>query len=117
MITNRRVQQINEVIKQELNQIILREVEFDLGTLVTIIGVITDLELKATRVSLRVFPENKEKKSLRLLNKRAPFLQALLNKKVILRYIPRIKFFIDIKGKAEQEKEERIEELFREIEK
>ncbi|MBI4652815.1 30S ribosome-binding factor RbfA [Candidatus Kuenenbacteria bacterium] len=117
MILNVRVQQINEVIRQELNQIILREVEFDLGTMTTIIGVDTDPELKITKVFLRVFPENKEKESLKILNKRAPLLQALLNKKIHLRHVPHIKFFIDIKGKREDEKEERIEELFEEIEK
>lgn len=116
MITNQRIQQINEVIKQELNQIILREIEFDLGSMVTITRMETDPELKGARIFLRVFPENKERKSLKLLNKRAPFLQALLKKKVVLRYLPQIKFFIDVAGKKEQEKEERIEELFREIE-
>ncbi len=117
MITNKRIQQINEVIRQELNQIILKEIEFNIGTVVTIIGAQTDLELKITKIFLRVFPENKEWKCLKILKQRTPFLQALLKKKIILRYIPQIKFFIDKQGKKIEEKEERIEMLFREIEK
>ncbi len=116
MIANQRIQQINEVIKQELNQIILREVEFDFGSLVTITRTKTDPELKITKIFFRVFPEDKEKKCLRIFKKRSPFLQSLLNKKVILRYVPQIKFFIDTEIKGEEEKEERIEELFRKIE-
>jgi ribosome-binding factor A len=117
MISNVRVQQINEVIRQELNQIILREIEFNLNTIVTIIRVDSNPELKITKIFLRVFPENKEKKSLKTLNKRTPLLQALLNKKIYLRYVPTIKFFIDTKGKKEETREEKIEELFEEIEK
>ncbi|MEK9130184.1 MAG: 30S ribosome-binding factor RbfA [Patescibacteria group bacterium] len=117
MISDKRVQQINETIRQELSQVILREVEFDLGTMVTIIRTSTDSELKNIKIFLRVFPENKERKSLNLLNKRKPFLQSLLKKKIILRYIPQIRFFIDIKGKEEEIKIDRMEELFREIEK
>jgi ribosome-binding factor A len=117
MISNTRVQQINEVIRQELNQIILREIEFNLNTIVTIIRVDSDPELKITKIFLRVFPENKEKKSLKTLNKRTPLLQALLNKKIYLRYVPIIKFFIDTKGKKEETREEKIEKLFEEIEK
>ncbi|MEK7167331.1 MAG: ribosome-binding factor A [Patescibacteria group bacterium] len=117
MITYKRAQQINEVIRQELNQIILQRVEFDLETIVTIIMAQTDLELKITKIFLRVFPENKERKCLKILKQRTPFLQALLKKKIILRYIPQIKFFIDEKGKKMEEKEERIEMLFQEIEK
>ena len=55
MIFNKRIQQVNEVIKQELNQIILKEMEFDLGTLVTIVRVKTDPDFKIARIFLRFF--------------------------------------------------------------
>lgn len=108
---SKRIQRINQLIKKELSQIILKEIEFPQGVLITVTRVETASDLKESNVWISAIPEEKLKRTLEILNKNIYFLQQKLNKRLKMRPLPRIKFL------EEQKTSEagRIEELLEKI--
>lgn len=106
-----RILKINNLIKKELSQMILREVEFPQDILVTITGVKTTRKLDESMVYISVLPESKTKTILDILGKRIYHLQQLLNRRLRMRPIPRI-IFIEEK---ETVKAGRVEEILEKI--
>jgi len=92
MATSRRVEKIDELIKRELGQIILRELELPRDVLLTIISVETTSNLIESRVFISVMPEGKEKEVLKILGWNIWELQQILNKKLRIRPVPKIIF-------------------------
>lgn len=107
----RRIQRVNQLIKEELGKIISREIVFPGGTLVTITNVTTSNNLEHARIKISVMPEKERKKVIEILQKNIYHLQRLLDKRLVMRYVPQIKFEID----KTQEKVERIEKLLEKI--
>lgn len=90
-----RIHQINELIKQELNTLLVSELEFPQGCLVTITAVETSKDLRHAKIWVSVLPGYLLKKAIDKLNSQAGHLQFLLNKKLSLKPLPRIKFAVD----------------------
>lgn len=109
----KRIERVNQLIKQELGKIISREIFFPRGALVTITEVLTSVDLEHARIKVSIMPEEKQKQVLEILQKNIRHLQQLLNKKLVLRYVPKIEFEID----TTQTKVERIEELIKQTKK
>jgi len=108
-----RIEQVNELIKQELGKIILEEFEFDPDTLVTVMSADTSDTLETATIWISVFPEGKTGSALEILNKRIGEIQKLLNRRLALRFVPKISFKIDKSEKYASE----IGELFKKVEK
>jgi ribosome-binding factor A len=106
-----RIEQINELIKQETAKILLEEFEFDPGMMVTVMSAETSDNLEACSIWISVFPIGKIGTALEVLNKRIGEIQKLLNRKLALRFVPRIQFKIDKSEKYASE----IGELFKKI--
>ena len=106
-----RIPQVNQLIKKELGQIILREGDFSKNVLVTITRVETSRNLIDTRVYVSVLPETQSRIILATLNRRIFHLQQMLNKRLRMRPIPKIRF-LEEKQTAEAGK---IEQLLQEI--
>jgi len=106
-----RIQQVNQLIKKELGQILLREGDFSNNVLVTITRVATARNLIETKVYISVLPENQSPKILEILNRRIFGIQQLLNKRLKMRPIPKIMF---VEEEATREAG-RIEELLNKI--
>lgn len=104
---SKRIQRINELLKRELGQILLREVEFPQGVLATITQVETSSDLREAKISISVMPEIKREKVLQILNRQIYNLQQKINKKLRMRPVPRIKF----QEEKEVKQAARIEEL------
>jgi ribosome-binding factor A len=113
---SKRIPQVNELIKRELSQIILRELDFELGVLVTLTRVETSFDLTQSRVYVSVLPETRAEDILQLLGRRIYSLQQLLNRRLNMRPMPKI-MFVEEKETAEAGRiEEVLEELKREKE-
>jgi len=110
---NNRIQRVNQLIKKEVSQIILREVDFPKDVLVTVTRVETSRDLKQAKVYISVMSKDKHTQVLEILNRQIYNLQQRLNKRLKMRPIPRIKFLEEEKT-AEAG---RIEELLEEIHK
>ena len=109
----KRVLQVNQVIQRELSQIILREVEFHSGTLVTVTRVETSPNLKEAKFYISSIPDDQTPKILEILNKLIYQLQQGLNKRLNMKPVPRIRFIKEAKTKEAA----RIEELLEQIKK
>ena len=109
-----RIQRINQLIKKELSQIILKEIEFPQGVLVTVTRVETVSDLKESNIWISTLPEEKLKRVLEILNKNIYFLQQKLNKRLKMRPLPRIKFLEERKTREAGQVEEILEELKKE---
>jgi len=109
-----RIQRINQLIKKELSQIILKEIEFPQGVLVTVTRVETVSDLKESNIWISALPEEKLKRVLEILNKNIYFLQQKLNKRLKMRPLPRIKFLEERKTREAGQVEEILEELKKE---
>lgn len=105
------MEKVDELIAQQLGQIIISEVEFPLGSIVTITKVKTSPDLKHARVFLSVLPEKNQREVMSLLINNAYEFQKILNDRVTLRSIPKLKFFIDETGQKAAEIEELIDNL------
>ncbi len=106
-----RVQRVNQLIKKELSQIILKEVNFPPDVLVTVTRVETSRNLIQAKVYISVMPENETANVLQILDNLIYDLQQQLNKRLKMRPIPRIIF---VKEKKTEEAG-RIEELLEKI--
>ncbi|MBU6414983.1 30S ribosome-binding factor RbfA [Patescibacteria group bacterium] len=107
----KRLEKVNELIKEELAKIIDRMIEFPEGALVTVTRVeVSEDKLYANAFfSLLSARGNgiSEIEILNLLKKTVYAIQQALNKKLRIRPVPKIRFFID----EAEKKRERIEEL------
>ena len=110
---SKRIQRLNELIKEELGKILLREGNFPKGVLVTITRVETSANLSEANVWISVLPEDQTEKIVAILNKIIYHLQQKINKTIRIKFVPKIRFLIETKTKEAA----RIEELLEKIEK
>ena len=96
-----RNERIASLIKEELNNLILREVEFS-GAVVTIVDIEVSEDLDKALVKIAVFPNNKGPDALVALENHRRKLQFLLMRKMNIKPMPKLVFKLDI---TEEEKE------------
>ena len=108
---SKRIKQVNALIKRELSQIILKEIEFPPNVLATITRVETSHNLMESNIWISVLPEEKLKGSLEILNKNVYILQQKLNQRLKMRPLPRIKFLEEKKTEEAGKVEEILEKL------
>jgi len=110
---SQRIDQINELLKREVSEILLKERTFDRNVLVTVTRVETTMNLAEAKVFISVLPEDQRRDILRSLRKDIYLIQQKLNKKLFLRKIPKIVFYEE----KSVEQAARIEELISEVHK
>ena len=108
---SKRIERVNSLIQKELGKIILREVELPVGVLATLTRVETSANLIDAKAYIAVLPSEKTERVLEILNKIIYELQKILNRRLRMRPIPKIRF-IKEKQTAEAAK---IEGLLEEI--
>ena len=90
-----RILKINELIKREVNNIILRELDLPPDIFLTILRVETENNIFSAKIFFSVIPEKKYKKAFEFLRKNAPHIQRLLIKRLKMKPVPRINFQYD----------------------
>ena len=110
---SKRIRRINQLIKKEISQLILKEIDFSPEILVTITRVETVKDLLDANVFVSVFPENNFSKTMDFLDRKTSFLQKKINKLLRMRPLPRLHFLPE---KAIQ-KAGRIEEILEQLKK
>lgn len=106
-----RIQQVNELVKQELNKLLLTEIELPKNCLATITRIETSKDLRHAKVFLSIIPTAYTRKILDKLNARAGHLQFLLNKNLTMKPLPRIRFVIDETEKKAQDIEDLLDRI------
>ncbi len=107
----RRLLQVQDLIQQELGKILIREIEFPVGIFPNILAVKVSPDLKYARISLGVIPSNRRGTALKRIEKRIGHIQNCLNKKLVMRFVPRLRFVID----GTIDKVERVSEIVNKI--
>ncbi len=92
---NHRISKINELVKQQVSEIISRELNLKPGVFLTIAKVDTSRDLRYTRIFVSIFPEKETNYAFETLKKETYFIQGKLNKKLFLKIIPKIEFSVD----------------------
>lgn len=91
----KRAEQVSELIKHEINQFIVKELEPPLGTLITITQISTSADLKNTLIYFSVLPVNKTGTATRFLNNNLGRLRHFLNQRIKIFHLPEIKLTVD----------------------
>lgn len=90
---SRRIDKVNELIKQEVSKTIEKEVSSEVGFLtVTSVDVTPDLRLADIWISIY---NKKIEKPEEVFEKLTPVIQKILNKRLHLKYVPKITLKID----------------------
>ncbi|MFH0969820.1 MAG: 30S ribosome-binding factor RbfA [Patescibacteria group bacterium] len=106
-----RIEKINELIKQQISEIIPRELNLKPGIFLTVAKVDTTKDLRYTRIFISIFPEKETNYVLKTLKKEIHFLQGKLNKKLAIKIMPRIEFTVDLT----ELKADKVEKILRDI--
>jgi len=108
---SKRVLRVNQLIKKEVSQILLKEIDFPIDTLVTITRVETSTDLNQAKVFFSCLPESQISDVFQILNRQIYDIQQILNKRLRMRPIPRIKFVEEEETKEAGKIEEVLERL------
>jgi len=109
----KRIERVNQLLKEEIDKIILKELEFPKDILVTITNIESTPNLQQAKVFVSAIPDNRIKDVLKILNGRVFEIQQIINKRLNMRPVPRINFVED----KEAVEAGRIEELLEQIKK
>ena len=106
-----RIQRLNALIKMEMSQILLKELDFPNDVLITITRVETFANLSEAKIYVSAMPEDQIDKVFKILDRTIYDIQQKLNKRLKMRPVPRIKF-----EKEEMTREaSRIEDLLEKL--
>ena len=106
-----RVSRVNRLIKKEISQIILKEMDSPKDVLVTVTRVETSANLIQTKVYLSVMPESRSPVILKSLRNSIYHLQQSLNKRLAMRPTPKIVFVEEKVTKQAGRVEELLEKI------
>ena len=106
-----RINKINSLIKQQMSQILSRQLNLKPGVFLTVSKVDTTKDLRYSRIFVSVFPEKETAYALKTLEKEIHSLQGELNKKLEIKILPRVKF----KADATEAKADKIEKIIRNL--
>jgi len=107
----KRLEQINQVVKKQVSQILLKEMDFPSDILVTVTRVETTSNKRESKVYVGVIPEEKKEKVFQSLRKKVFFIQQEINKNLRMRPVPKIRFVEEEQTKKAARIEEILEQL------
>lgn len=110
-MSSRRQEQVNSLIQKELGAILLSELELPLGSLLTISRVEVSSSLEHADIFITVLPDGQTERVLALVQKNVYHLQKLLDKKLVLKFVPKIRFQLDEGLQAANEVNEILNKL------
>ena len=106
-----RIRQVNEVFKQELGKILLREIEMPEGTVVTLTRVEASGNLQQAKVYISVVPDERGEKVLKLLGQNIYDIQQSLNERLKMRPVPKIQWVSETTTAQAQRVEEILDKI------
>lgn len=109
-----RISKINELLKQQISEIISRELNLKPGVFLTVSKVDTSKDLRYTRIFISIFPEREINYALETLKKETYLIQGKLNKKLFIKIVPKIEFAVDHTESKADEVEKLLNDIGRE---
>ena len=90
-----RLEKVNSLLTEEVAKILLEELEFPRGVLVSVTRAEVTPDLREAKIFVSVLPFDKHPRVLEVLEKNIYLIQQILNKKLTLKPMPKISFKID----------------------
>lgn len=112
MASERRLEKLNNLVKEELSKIIVRDLDFPDDTLITITHVILSPDVKYAAVFVSVLGKS-PKEALEILSKNVYNIQHLLTRRLKMRPVPKIHFEVD----EEELRREKVEKSLSKLKK
>ena len=109
-MSKERAEKLSAAVRRDVNEILLRELNFKPGVFITLTRVDTSIDLRYTHLFLSIFPEKETQYVLKSLKKEIYKIQGLLNRKLKMRPLPKIVFKLD----TSEIEAEKIEKLLKE---
>jgi len=106
-----RIAKINDLIRQNINDILTRELSLKPGVFITIAKVDTTPDLRYTRIFVSIFPEKETAYAVKTLGKELYRIQGALNKKLHMKPLPKVEFKLD----TTEQKADEIEKLLKNL--
>ena len=113
MASPRRIEKLNNLLREELGKIIDREMDFPAGTFVTITQVDISPDAHYADVFISIISQE-PKNVLAILGKNIYHIQQELNQHLRMRPVPRIKFLLDEKEYRREKIEKKLADLKKE---
>jgi ribosome-binding factor A len=108
---SKRIDRVNQLIKQTLSKFLLKELDFKKSILITITRVETASNLNYSNVFVSIMPEQEIKRVMIFLNKNIYSLQQKMNKRLVMKRVPKIIFREETKTREA----DRVEKLLNEL--
>ncbi len=112
-MSSRRQEQVNSLVQKELGEILQTEFELPAGVLLTITRVEVSSSLEHADVFITVLPESQSEPLLERLSKNIYHLQKILDKKLVLKFVPKVRFRLDEGMIRENEVNEILDSLIK----
>jgi ribosome-binding factor A len=109
-----RQERVNELIRTHVASLLVKEVSFKVGVLVTVAKVEVTPDLRQAHVGVSVFPLEEEGYVMETLHKELYRLQGALNQLLHMQPLPKIRFFVDVTEANAQVVEELLMQIERE---
>ncbi len=106
-----RTERVGSTIIKILSEFFAKELDFPVGVFVNITSVQVSDDLEHAKAWLAVIPKTQRKEALEFLNDNIYDIQGEINKKMVMRKKPRIRFVIDDR----EDNSDRVEELIKKI--
>ncbi len=91
-----RTEKVSSLIKEEMSQILLREIAIDTDVFLTVTDIIMTPDLKIAKVYLSIFDSDEKKNAtINELARRKGEIRHMLGSRVRLKYTPDLQFFLD----------------------
>ncbi len=107
---SKRTDQVAELIRQEINNILIRDFEPPQGTLISVAEVTVAPDLKNATAYLSILPENRTGTALEVMKKFKGHIQRKINAKLKMKIIPNLHWEVDERAKKYQAIDEALQE-------
>jgi len=105
-----RIERINQLMREKIADILLREI-FVKDAMITVQSVDTSKDLKYAKIKVSIMPFSMSQMVMKILEKQAPSVQNELNSVIKIKFVPRIKFYLD----KSEEHSDKIESILKKI--
>lgn len=104
---SQRIDQLNSLVQKEVSDLIHREVEFPIDTIVTVARVRVADDAESAKIWVSVLPFDQAEEVLEALKKNISNIQHLLNKRLVMKFVPKLTFVLD----SQEEKADTINDV------
>ncbi len=107
---SKRTEQVSELLREEINKIIIKDFEPPRGSLISVSEVSVSPDLKNATAYLSIIPQDQLGTGLKIMKKFGSHVQRELNKALFIRQVPKVHWAIDERDLRYKEIEDALKE-------